>query len=390
MTKIDTLVNHVKHPQLLGSNRPLQAPIYQGVKYTTDTLDELKKIFVENSGRYVYSRHSNPTVRQLEELLASLQGCEDGICVGSGVAAISSVLLSLLKSGDHVIMFWESYKPTRYLVRELLAKFGISHSILSVTDIDKLESIIQPGKTKLVLFESPTNPITRLVDIEKITSVCRKHNVLSVLDNTFAGFHNHKQFDIDLYLHSLTKFANGHGDTMGGAILGNSELLTKMKHDVAELGPTMDPQSANLILRGMKTYPLRYKAASENALYLANWLSKHPKVNKLYYPALANHPDHNLYKKQMKNAGAVIAVDLKGPETNVEKFIDNLKLFQLSGSLGSTESLIAPIELFYGNDLSYEEKKTALITNDSVRLSVGIEGVEDLKADLEQALSALT
>ncbi len=383
---LDTLVNHPPKVTLRGSNRPVVAPIYQSVKFTADSLSEMKRIFTENNGEYVYSRVSNPTVRQLELLLAEMQGQEDGLCVGSGVAALTAVLFAHVKAGDHILMFYESYKPTRYLVTDMLKRFRVSASLIFVDDIDQLQAHYQPGKTKLLICESPTNPMTRIVDLEKITDFCQKHKIISVLDNTFAGFHNHGQYPIDLYVHSLTKFACGHGDVMGGAILGKRSLIRAMHEDTFEMGAVLDPHAAYLIQRGMKTYTLRYERQCQNALKIAQWLEQKSAVKKVYYPGLKSHPDFELAKKQLKDFGTVVSLELDDQHSSAETFIDTLKLIQLSGSLGSTETLVAPCELFYGSDLTTEQKSRALISSHTVRLAIGTEDCQDLISDLEQAL----
>jgi cystathionine beta-lyase/cystathionine gamma-synthase len=386
MRHFDTLINHPKPVAFTGTNRPVVSPIHQSVKYTADTLSELKRIFTEQQGQFVYSRLSNPTVRELEQLIATLQEQEDGLCVASGVAALHGVFMSILKAGDHVLMFYESYKPTRYLVCQMLAKFGVSSSLVHIDETESLDRSYLAGKTKLFVFESPTNPMTRIVDLEKIIAFCKQRGIVSVLDNTFAGFHNHGTYDIDLFVHSLTKFAGGHGDAMGGAILGKKALIKSIHKDVSEIGAVLDPHAAFLMLRGLKTYSLRYQRQCENALVLAQWLEQQEQIARVYYPGLKTHPDHELAKKQMHDFGSIIAIELNPEAVSLEAFIDALELFQISASLGSTESLVAPVELFYGGDLSPEQKKRALISPHSLRLAIGIEHVADLQADLLNAL----
>jgi len=387
--KFDTKIVHQPLEKLTGTNRPIVMPIYHSVKYTADSFEELQELFGKNEGRYVYSRISNPTVRQLENLLSDLQGEEDCICVGSGIAAISTILLSVLQAGDHVVMFYESYKPSRNLVTKILKKFGVESTVLSIVDLDAYEKAIQPGKTKLVLFESPTNPTTRIADLSRLCEISQKNCVLTAMDNTFAGVHNHSQFPVDLYLHSLTKFANGHGDSMGGAIIGAKKLLNKIRETCIDLGPNLDPNSAYLILRGMKTYSLRYDRQVKNSEVVAKYLESHSKVEKILYPGLESHPEYELGRRQMQDSGSIMTVYLKKGADRVAKLMDSLKLFHISASVGSTESLIAPIEIFYGGDLSEKEKAIAGISPNAVRLTIGVEHSDDLVADLEQGLNRL-
>jgi cystathionine beta-lyase/cystathionine gamma-synthase len=380
--KDETLVTHQPLAPLKPGNVPLTGPIYQSVKFEA----AFESLLHDRDGLYFYSRVANPTVRQLELLMAKLQGREEAVAVGSGVATLSVTLLSLLSAGDHVILFLESYKPTRYLVRELLGKYGVTHTLASVTEGDQWERHILPGKTKLVLLESPTNPMTRVVNLSRTCETAKRHHVLTVLDNTFAGVHQHREFPVDLYLHSLTKFSGGHGDVMGGVIIGDKARIQQIHMDAAEMGPTLDPHAAYLILRGMKTYFLRFREHGKNALALAQWLETQKDVEKVWYPGLPSHPDHEIAKHQMKDFGGVLAFDLKGGSARMTKFLSALKIFKLAGSLGSTESLAAPVLAFYATDLTEDERKIACINDRTVRLSVGIEDSSDLIEDLASAL----
>ncbi|MDP9065808.1 MAG: aminotransferase class I/II-fold pyridoxal phosphate-dependent enzyme, partial [Pseudomonadota bacterium] len=239
--KNNTFVNHPPIVDVPPGNRALVAPIYQSVKFSfDDTSETLRHLRGEREG-FFYSRSSNPTLRQLEMTLAIMQGREDCLLVGSGVATIAASLLSLCKQGDHVLGFVESYGPTRYIVQHLLAKYGVTHTFLSIEDNAGIERVLRDTPTRLVIFESPTNPVTKIADIEHLTVHARRTGSLTVMDNTFAGPHNHGQYDIDVFLHSLTKFASGHGDVMGGAIIARAELIDAMRKDVVTLGPTLDP-----------------------------------------------------------------------------------------------------------------------------------------------------
>src|SRR5262245_6042182 len=245
-------VNHPPDVRLPDDNRPLVAPIYQSVKFTLDDVAESQRQSRGERDGYQYSRVSNPTLRQLELTLAELQGRDRCLLTASGMAAIALPLLALCRQGDHVILFAESYQPTRSLVRRLLARYGVQHTLLSIEDTDAIEQTLAQTPTRLILFESPTNPILKVAGVGRITAAARKHGALTVLDNTFAGFHNHGQFDIDIFAHSLTKYAAGHGDVMGGAVIARSELIDAMKSDFVVLGATLDPHTAFLIQRGLK------------------------------------------------------------------------------------------------------------------------------------------
>jgi cystathionine beta-lyase/cystathionine gamma-synthase len=384
-----TRVIHQPAVELPPDNRPLVAPIYQSVKFELDRIDESLKAFRGERPGFFYTRTSNPTSRQLEEQLASLQGREDCIVSASGVAAISTCLLSLCKAGDHILCFVETYAPTRYLIRRLLKKFLVEHTMLSLDDDEGIERVLAERPTRLAFFESPTNPVTKIADIERICRAARATGALTVMDNTFAGFHNHGQYDVDIFLHSLTKYASGHGDVMGGAIVGSSKLIRSMRQDASSLGPVLDPHAAFLILRGMKTYFLRYEFQAASAMKIARWLDAQPSVALVRYPGLPGHSRHELARRQMKDFGTIVTFDLKGGLDEARVFVEELELFAVTASLGSVESLVMPPHFTQPRDFSPEQLDACGITPSTVRLSIGAEDPDDLIADLEQALKKI-
>ena len=384
--KKNTFVNHPPPAELPPDNRPLVAPIYQSVKFSFDDTDETLRYLKGDRAGFYYSRTSNPTLRQLELTLAQLQGREDCLLVGSGVATIAATALALCKQGDHVLAFIESYGPTRYLVQHLLARYGVTHDLKSIEDRAGIERVLNETRTRLVLFESPTNPVTKIADIEHLTRHARRTGTLTVMDNTFAGFHNHGSFDIDIFLHSLTKYASGHGDVMGGAIIAGRELIKGMRKDIVSLGPTLDPHAAFLIQRGMRTYFLRYERQCANAAAVSRFLADHPRVKRVFYPGLESHPQHALAKRQMKDFGTVVSFELDGGTREGNRFAESLEFFSIAASLGSTESLVLPPPLMGGQEYTPEQRESSLIGRGTVRLSIGIEEAEDLISDLSQAL----
>ena len=384
--KKNTFVNHPPKVTVPADNRPLVAPIYQSVKFTfDDSRETLRNLRGEREG-FFYSRNSNPTLKQLELTLAQMQGREGCLLVGSGVATIAASLLSLCKQGDHVLAFVESYGPTRYIVQHLLAKYGVMHTLLSIEDLVGIERVLEGTPTRLVVFESPTNPVTKIADIEHLTAQARRAQCLTVMDNTFAGFHNHGGYDIDIFLHSLTKFASGHGDVMGGAIIANGELIAGMRKDLVSLGPTLDPHAAFLIQRGMRTYFLRYERQCANALAVSRFLHDHPRVKRVFFPGLESHPQHLLAKRQMQDFGSVVSIELDGGYDRGSRFADALKFFSITSSVGSSESLVMPPQLLGGQEYTPAQREASLIGGGTVRLSIGIEDASDLLADLGQAL----
>jgi cystathionine beta-lyase/cystathionine gamma-synthase len=383
--KRSTRVNHPPAVQLPPDNRPLVAPIYQSVKFTFDSVAESERQSRGEREGFQYSRVSNPTLRQLELTLAELQGRDACLLTASGVAAANLAMLSLCKQGDHVILFAEMYQPTRYMIRRVLARFGIAHTMLSIEDVAGIERTLAERPTRLIMFESPTNPVLKIADLQRMTAAARAHGALTLLDNTFAGFHNHGQFDIDLYAHSLTKYASGHGDVMGGAVIARRELIDAMRTDFIVLGATLDPHTAFLIQRGLKTYSLRYERQCANALQVARFLESRAEIARVRYPGLSSHPQHALAAGQMHDCGTLVAVDLR-EDAMANRFSEALRLFAISASLGSTESLVQPGRLMSPRDLSAAERQWAGVTDRTVRLSIGIEDVDDLLADLGRAL----
>jgi cystathionine beta-lyase/cystathionine gamma-synthase len=237
-----------------------------------------------------------------------------------------------------------------------------------------------------VVFESPTNPVTKVADIEAITKLAQAHGALTVLDNTFAGLHQHGQYAVDIFIHSLTKYASGAGDVMGGAVIARSDIIRGLRGEFGTLGGILDPHAAFLIARGLKTYYLRYEAQTRAAQRIAERLAAHPLVEKVHYPGLPSHPQHELARRQMEHFGTVVTLDLRGGDAAAGRFADALQYFAITASLGSTESLVVPPQMMSSRDLTAEQAEMSGVGAGTVRLSIGLEDVEDLIADLDQAL----
>ncbi len=386
MTHIDTKVVHHKAQNLEAGNLPLVSPINQSVKYLPKSTAHLREILADRHSGYLYSRVANPTVRELEVLLAGLQGRDDAICLASGIAAMTATVMGLVKSGDHVVMFFESYKPTRYLQRHILARMGVQTELLHLDEWQRTEDYFAAHKPRLMLVESPTNPVLRVPDLDRLGKLCRSHGTLLVLDNTFAGFQHHGDTTVDVFVHSLTKHAGGHSDAMGGVLIANKNIIEQIAPVAITLGATLDPHAAWLILRGMKTYSLRTSRSSQNALVVAKWLKSRKGVCNLRYPGFAEHVDFLVWSRQMKgDGGSVVAFDIKGDQALMDRFIDSLKVFALTPSMGCVESLVVPCLSLFADDLTIEQARRAGISETTVRLSMGIEDANDLILDLDQA-----
>jgi cystathionine beta-lyase/cystathionine gamma-synthase len=382
-----TRVNHPPEVALPADNRPLVAPVYQSVKFAFETLEEALRFNRGEREGYFYTRRANPTTRQLEKLLAELQQRDDCVATGSGAAAIATCLISQLRAGDHILCFIETYAPSLALIRGTLHRLGVAHTMLSIEDDAGIERVLAERTTKLVFFESPTNPITRIADIARITKAAHAAGALTVMDNTFAGFHNHGQYGVDVFVHSLTKYASGHGDVMGGAVIARTELVREIRREGVLLGPLLDPHAAFLVMRGMRTYYLRYESQAASAMRIARFLAGHAAVSRVCYPGLPDHPRHALAREQMHEFGSIVTFDLAGGAEAVRPFMDALEFFAVTPSLGSVESLAMPPQLLGVRGLSQEQRAISGIGEGTIRLSVGIEDTEELIEDLGEALA---
>ncbi len=386
--KNTTRVNHPPAVEVPADNRPVVAPIYQTVKFEFETVDEAMRSQRGERPGFSYLRTSNPTTRQLELTLAQLQGREDCVVCSSGVGVIAQTLLSLTRQGDHVLGFIETYGPTRHLLHRTLAKFGVTHTLCSIEDLAGVERVLASRPTRLVIFESPTNPINKIADIGSLTRLARAHGALTLLDNTFAGVHQHGQYDIDIFLHSLTKFVSGHGDVMGGAAIAQESLIRGLRADFTVLGGVLDPHAAFLLQRGLKTYFVRYRAQCQSAQRVAEFLENHPAVERTHYPGLAGDPGHALARAQMSEFGAVVSFSLRGGAAAGMRFTDALRLFAMAASLGATDSLVLPPQMLASRGLSEQQQRIAGVGPGTVRLSIGLEDIDDLLEDIAQALAA--
>jgi len=347
-----------------------------------------RKKVTEPTAGYEYTRSLNPTRKALELKLASLENAAFGLTFSSGLAAESTVLLSLLKPGDHVVAFDDLYGGTKRLFNQVFSKLGFEVSYVDATDLSLIENAVQPN-TRLIWIESPSNPLLKLTDIKGISKISNKHGLILVVDNTFLSPYFQKPLDLgaDIVVHSSTKYIGGHSDVLGGAVLLNDETYYgKIQYHQNAIGAVLSPFDSYLTLRGIKTLALRLEKHQENALEIAHYLENHPKISKVIYPGLKSHPQHELAKEQATGFGGVLSFEIKGTITDAEKFLENLTLFALAESLGGVESLIELPSLMTHASVAKEVREQIGITDTLVRVSVGIEDVEDLIEDLKQAL----
>jgi len=366
-------------------------PIYQTSTFKFKDAQQGANRFAGKEEGYIYTRLGNPTIKALEKKLALLEHGYDALACASGMAAVNTALLSLLQTGDHMISTDAIYGCTFDVFTESYLKFGIDISFVDTCNLDLIEKNIKPN-TKVIYLETPANPTLKIADLEAICKIAKQHNIYVVVDNTFASpiLQNPIDFGADLVVHSLTKFINGHADIVGGAVIAKTEELYKIIYPTFKnMGFNMDPHQAFLVDRGSKTMNLRVMKCQENAQKVAEFLEKHDKVASVAYPGLKSHPQYDLAKKQMRGPGSMISFELKGGYAAGQKLMDSVKLIALAVSLGGIESLIQhPASMTHAH-VSEEAKKAAFITEGLVRLSVGIEDIEDLLEDIDQALQKI-
>jgi len=366
-------------------------PIYQTSTFKFKDAQQGANRFAGKEEGYIYTRLGNPTIKALEKKLALLEHGYDALACASGMAAVNTALLSLLQAGDHMISTDAIYGCTFDVFTESYLKFGIDISFVDTSNLDLIEKNIKPN-TKVIYLETPANPTLKIADLEAICKIAKQHNIYVVVDNTFASpiLQNPIDFGADLVVHSLTKYINGHADIVGGAVIAKTKDLYGILYPTFKnMGFNMDPHQAFLVDRGSKTLNLRVLKCQENAQKVAEFLEKHNKVASVTYPGLKSHPQYDLAKKQMRGPGSMISFELKGGYVAGQKLMNSVKLITLAVSLGGIESLIQhPASMTHAH-VSEEAKKAAFITDGLVRLSVGIEDIEDLLEDLDQALQKI-
>ncbi|WP_068546725.1 methionine gamma-lyase [Thalassotalea crassostreae] len=369
----------------------LATPLYQTSTFIFDNAKQGADRFSGDQEGYIYTRLGNPTTRQLEQRMAALEGMEDAAATATGMAAVSAALMANLSAGDHLIASKAVYGCSYALMAHQLTRFGVEVSFVDMSDIKNIEAALQ-ANTKVIFLETPINPNLVVIDLEMIGKISKEHNLISIVDNTFLTpiLQRPVEFDIDIVIHSATKYLNGHGDVVAGIVCGSAEMINHIKLTVLkDIGATISPHDAWLILRGMKTLPIRMERHCQSAQVVAEYLQSHALVSQVFYPGLKTHSGYKYIGKQMRDAGGVIAFEIKGDINDGAKLINQMKLFSIAVSLGDAESLIQHPASMTHSPYSQEERLDAGISDGLIRISVGLENVNDIISDLEQALNSI-
>ncbi len=363
-------------------------PIYQTSTFVFKDVDQGARRFAGEEAGYIYTRLGNPTVAELEEKIAALEGGEAALGAASGMAAISTALLSLLKQGDHVVAGDTLYGCTHGFIHEMLPQYGIEVTMVDTSDLSNIEKAMKPN-TKVVYVETPANPTMKMVDLKGASDIAHRYGARLIVDNTFMSPYLQRPIEhgADVVVHSATKYIGGHGDVIAGLIVSSKELIDNMRMPyLKDFGGVLSPFDAWLLLRGLKTLGVRMERHCINAQKVAEYLEKHPMIEEVHYPGLPSHPQHELAKKQMDGFGGMMSFELKGGLEAGKILMNSVKMISLAVSLGCVDSLIQHPASMTHSPVPREERLKAGITDGQVRLSVGIEDVEDIVADLDQAL----
>ncbi len=360
----------------------VSVPIYQTSTFAFEDVGKTRG--------YDYSRTANPTRKALEDTIAQLEGGKAGFAFATGMAAETTVI-HLLKAGDHVISGDDVYGGTYRLFQNVMRDFGVEFTFLRLDDREKIKDAIKPN-TRMLWLETPSNPLLNITDLEMMVDIAKQHNLMTVIDNTFATpyFLRPIEYGVDLVVHSTTKYLNGHCDVVGGAVVTTTDELTqKVQFLLNAMGTCASPFDCWLVLRGIETLPVRMRQHEENAIAVANYLKGHPAVNRVFYPGLDSHPGHEIARRQMKGFGGVVSFELKGGVEAVNSFLKRIRVFSLAESLGGVASLAEHPATMSHASMPKDYRKKVGITDEVVRLSVGLENIDDLIEDISQALKRL-
>ena len=389
MWKAATQVIHGGHErEAFGA---LVTPLYQSATFVFESAQQGGERFAGNEPGYIYTRLGNPTTAELERKMAILEGAEAAAATASGMGAVSAALLANLQMGDHLVASNAVYGCTYALMTTQFARFGIEVSLVDFSSVAEIEAAIK-SNTKVIFCETPVNPHLQVFDLAEIATIAKRHQLVSIVDNTFMTplLQRPLDFGIDLVIHSATKYLNGHGDVIAGIVCGSEEQLHKVKYEILkDIGAVISPHDAWLILRGLKTLDVRLQRHCDSAQRVAEFLAEHPSINRVYYPGLASHQGHKFIGQQMKRAGGVIAFELAANLEEAKAFVGHLSLFSIAVSLGDAESLIQHPASMTHSPYTPEARAAAGIGDNLLRISIGLEDCDDIIADLSQALARL-
>ncbi|OCA87125.1 methionine gamma-lyase [Bacillus wudalianchiensis] len=389
-TNMETAVIHSGYDakEHLGS---LATPIFQTSTFTFESAEQGERRFAGEEDGFIYSRLGNPTVKALEERIAELEGAEAGLAFGSGMAAVSAILMALTKSGDHILCSQGVYGCTFGLLQLMEEKYQITHDFCSMETEEQLETLIRP-ETACIYVETPINPTMKLIDLELVAKIAKKHGIPVVVDNTFSSPYLQQPLKAgcDIVLHSATKYIGGHGDVIAGLAAGKKELIhTIAMTTLKDVGGVMSPFDAWLLLRGMKTLPVRMDRHCENAEYIVEQLKQHPAVQQVFYPGDATGGDYEIMQKQMKKGGGLISFEINGSKQHAQQLLNRLSLIKIAVSLGDAETLIQHPATMTHSGVPEQKRVQMGISDKLIRLSVGLEAKQDIWEDLQQALDQL-
>ena len=365
--------------------------IFLNSGYVYDTAEQAEARFKGDEEGFVYSRYANPTVAMFETRMCAMEGAEAARGTASGMAAVAASLLCHLKSGDHVVSARALFGSCRYIVEDLLPRFGISTTLIDGRDLSAWEAAVKPN-TRAFFFETPTNPVLELVDIEAVSTIAKKAGALVVVDNVFATplLQRPMRLGADIVVYSATKHIDGQGRCLGGVVLGSNEFVDEKLHNyLKHTGPSLSPFNAWVLLKGLETLPLRVDRHGASAAALADYLAGRPEIERVYYPGRSDHPQAALAKKQMAAGGPMVSFEVEGDKRSAFRFMNALQIIRVSNNLGDAKSLVTHPATTTHHRLAPEERAALGISDSCIRLSVGIEDVDDLAADLDQALGAV-
>lgn len=380
-------VHSGERQQRLGD--AITVPIYQTSTYVFRNTQELIDFKEGRIDKGEYGRYGNPTVHAAERKVADLEHAEEALLWASGMCTITSVLLTMLRTGQHMIITADSYRRTRQFCHGMLQRLGVDVSVVPPGDPQAIAAAVREN-TRLLLSEAPTNPYLYVVDLEQIVAIAKRYRLRTVIDSTFATPYNQNPLDfgIDLVIHSATKYLGGHNDLMAGVVAGSTNMIAALRESQGVLGGITDPNTAYLLLRGLKTFALRMQQHNANGMALARFLEGHPAIRRVYYPGLESHPSHAIAQAQMRGFGGVVSFEVDGTLEQTSAFIDALHLPYIAPSLGGVESLVEQPALMSYYEMAPEERHELGINDGLVRYAAGIEDTDDLLADVEQALKA--